>query len=106
MIGMVLAMFASTVFAGAIGVPDADASHQISTTNDQDGPDDVPAQTDISSLGFDDSHLLTDSYYIAQIQFDDTAYPGGNSGDGCIFFTNNDCVDLHCHPKIKKKIWI
>ncbi len=65
-------------------------SHNLRITVDADGPDDVPAQTDVSQLGFDDSHLLDSGFYVAQMQFDDTAYPGGNSGDGCIFFDSDD----------------
>ena len=64
------------------------AEDNIRLTSDQDGPDDVPAQTDVTLLGFDDTHLP--EYYVAQMQFDDTVYPGGNSGDGCIFFDSDD----------------
>ena len=66
----------------------ANAQDSIAITVDGGGPDDEPSQSDVSLLGFDASHLP--DYYFAQIQFDDTAYPGGNSGDGCIFFDSDD----------------
>ena len=67
------------------------AFHGLEIVLDIDGPDDVPAQTDLSQMGLDKSHLSdpNPSYQIFW-SFDDTTYPGGNSGDGCAFFDSND----------------
>ena len=62
-------------------------SDNLIITTDVDGPDDVPLQEDVSQMGFDTSHLNeADPYYTVFFSFDDTSFPGGNSGDGCAFF--------------------
>ena len=58
------------------------ASHALNYTVDADGPDDVSLQEDITLMGFDISHLSEDlPYWSVAMNFDDTTFPGGNSGD-------------------------
>ena len=75
---------ATGLSSGAVATTTFTDSDALTITVDQNGPDDVPSQSDLNSMGFDTSHLDEDDpFYSIQFSFDDTDYPGGNTGDAC-----------------------
>ncbi len=55
--------------------------------NDADGANDLPGQSDITQACYNFDGLSDpDPSYIITVNFDDTGFPGKNTGDGCALF--------------------
>ena len=82
-------LLVASIVVAPLDTRPADASHNLLTFVDVHGPDDAGTQADLVQTSVDYSHISTENELHVNWLWDETSYPGANTGDACALFDSD-----------------